>query len=89
MMASSIGFSITSSFEGGNIEVVSQGEPVISGRTAKLTVNVSVKPGEKIMFISCVIFFMLSTIYNCNGHSISYAIVAIILVSHVNFIHLQ
>jgi len=47
MMASSIGFSITSSFDGGNIEVVSQSEPIIAGRTAKLTVNVNVKPGEK------------------------------------------
>jgi len=46
-MASSIGFSITSSFDGGNIEVVSQNDPVISGRTARLTVNVNVKPGEK------------------------------------------
>ena len=62
-MASAIGFSITSSFDGGNIEVVSQSEPVISGRTAKLTVNVNVQPGEKnYVHQMCHFFLMLSTI---------------------------
>jgi hypothetical protein len=37
---------ITASHDGGNIEVVSIGEPVISGRTAKVTVSVNIKPGE-------------------------------------------
>lgn len=39
--------SITASHDGGNIELISQSEPVISGRTAKVTVTVHVKPGEK------------------------------------------
>jgi len=60
MMASSIGFSITSSFDGGNIEVVSQNDLVISGRTAKLTVNVNVKPGEKLKLCSSDVSFFLS-----------------------------
>ena len=78
MMASAIGFSITSSFDGGNIEVVSQsGEPIISGRTAKLTVNVNVKPGEKnYVHKMCHFFSMLSTTYS-NSH------VHIILTDHV------
>ena len=37
---------ITASHDGGNIEIVSIGEPVISGRTAKVTVSVDIKPGE-------------------------------------------
>ena len=44
--------SITDSFDGGNIEVISVSEPVVSagGRTAKCTVTVHVKPGE---FVDC------------------------------------
>ena len=38
--------SITASHDGGNIEVLSIGEPVISGRTAKATVTLHIKPGE-------------------------------------------
>ena len=37
---------ITASHDGGNIELISQSEPVITGRTAKVTVTVHVKPGE-------------------------------------------
>ena len=36
---------ITASHDGGNIELISQTDPIISGRTAKLTVTVHVKPG--------------------------------------------
>mmetsp|Transcript_25090 Transcript_25090/g.60370 ORF Transcript_25090/g.60370 Transcript_25090/m.60370 type:complete len:525 (-) Transcript_25090:32-1606(-) len=35
---------ITASHDGGNIELISQTDPIISGRTAKLTVTVHVKP---------------------------------------------
>ena len=38
--------SITASHDGGNIEVISIGETVISGRTAKVTVTLHIKPGE-------------------------------------------
>ena len=37
---------ITASHDGGNIEVLSIGEPVISGRTAKVAVSVNIKPGQ-------------------------------------------
>jgi hypothetical protein len=37
---------ITASHDGGNIEVLSIGEPEISGRTAKVTILVNIKPGE-------------------------------------------
>lgn len=36
--------SITASHDGGNIEVISQTKPIISGRTAKVVVTVHVKP---------------------------------------------
>jgi hypothetical protein len=40
--------SVTASHDGGNAELISVTEPIISsgGRTAKCTVNVHVKPGE-------------------------------------------
>ena len=40
--APSIKLSITASHDGGNIQLVSQTEPVISGRTAKCTVKLNV-----------------------------------------------
>ena len=39
--------SITASHDGGNIDLISTSEPVISGRTAKVTCTVHVKPGEE------------------------------------------
>lgn len=43
-----IKISITASHDGGNADLISVTEPIISsgGRTAKCTVNVHVKPGE-------------------------------------------
>ena len=43
---------ITASHDGGNIELISQSEPVISagGRTAKITVKIHVKPGKLHIF---------------------------------------
>jgi hypothetical protein len=38
--------SITAAHDGGNIEVISSGETVISGRTAKVTVILHIKPGK-------------------------------------------
>eukprot|EP00984_Skeletonema_dohrnii_P000370 scaffold123_cov101-Skeletonema_dohrnii-CCMP3373.AAC.4 len=39
-----IKLSITASHDGGNIQLVSQTEPIISGRTAKCTVKLNIKP---------------------------------------------
>ena len=54
--------SISDSFDGGNIEVISVSEPVVSagGRTAKCTVTVHVKPGEFVHCITCVHRIFLS-----------------------------
>ena len=52
--------SISDSFDGGNIEVISVSEPVVSagGRTAKCTVTVHVKPGEfvRLQHVMCMQF---------------------------------
>ena len=40
----SVKLSITASHDGGNIQLVSQTEPIVSGRTAKCTVRVTVTP---------------------------------------------
>jgi hypothetical protein len=44
MTSVAIKLSITASHDGGNIQLVSQTEPIISGRTAKCTVKLNVKP---------------------------------------------
>jgi hypothetical protein len=49
MASSVVKVSITASHDGGNIEVISISEPVISGRTAKVTVTVHIKPGKIII----------------------------------------
>ena len=49
MASSVVKVSITASHDGGNIELISISEPVISGRTAKVTVTVHIKPGKIII----------------------------------------
>ena len=44
VVAPPIKLSITASHDGGNIQLVSQTEPIISGRTAKCTVKLNIKP---------------------------------------------